>query len=204
MLSNHHSSAMVWLSIFLIVIAVDSQAAKTPFAPVPKNQRALLKKRLTAYTEAFRKKDWSALYDLVPEWNKSSVDGKVKLDKGRFVRDMQDTADAERLIKFTPVRTEIAEWLKNLKLLPGQKESPAGLLDIYGCVEIPDGNQTLKRIGAVRAVWEHDNWYFTTWASAYPSEPCSHLSNPAWKPQSPLELDDPMPQLFCEIYTCEV
>jgi hypothetical protein len=196
---------MVWLSIFLIVSAVDSQAAGTAFAPVPKNQRALLKKRLTAYTEAFRKKDWSALYDLVSDTDKLSVrDPNVKLDRDRFARDMQDTADSERLIKFTPIRTEIAEWLKNLKLLTGQKESSASLLDIYGCVEIPDENQTLKRIGAVRAVWEHDNWYFTTWALAEPPEPCSHLSNPAWKPQSPLRLDEPMPQLFCVVYTCEI
>ncbi len=217
MLSNLRSWRMVLLSILLSVTGVDSQAAKTPLAPVPKNQRALLKKRLIAYTEAFRKKDWSALYDLVSDTDKLSMeDGKVKVDKDTFVRVMQETADGERLIKFTPVRTEIPDWIKSLPLIPAPTEIPDGrkskpartemprLLDVYGCAEIPDGNRALKRIGAVRAVWEHDNWYFATWEPAYPSEPCSHLSTPVWKPQSPLRLDDPMPQMFCEVYTCEI
>lgn len=216
-LSNRHSAAMVLLPTLLIVTAVHSQAAGTPLAPVPKNQRALLKKRLIAYTEAFRKKDWPALYDLVSDTDKLSMeDGKVKVDEDTFVRDMQETGDGERLIKFTPVRTEIPDWIKSLPLIPAPTEIPdrpkskparmemPRLLDVYGCAEIPDGNQTLKRIAAVRAVWEHDNWHFTTWAPAYPSEPCSHLANPAWKPQAPLRLDDPMPGMFCEVYTCMI
>jgi hypothetical protein len=208
-------SGMVLLSILLIVTAAHSQTERTPFAPVPANQRASLKKRLNAYTEAFRKKDWAVLYGLVSDTNKVSVqDPKVRVDKDTFVRDMQDTADWQRLLKFTPVRTEIPDWLNLIQLrtetpdqvksTPVREEIPDWLFDIYGCVEIPDGNQTLKRIGAVRAVWEHDNWYFTNWESAGPFEPCSHLSNPAWKPQLPLRLDNPMSQLTCDLYTCEL
>jgi hypothetical protein len=129
------------------------------------------------------------LYDLVADLDKIPVEnGKDKVSKDAFIRDIQGTSDGQRLVKFTPVRTE------------------AGLMgfDIYGCAEIPYGNQTLKRIAAVRAVREHDNWYFTNWAYADPPEPCAHLSNAAWKPQLPLRLDGPMSQLTCDLYTCEL
>ncbi len=183
------SYSTVLLSILLVVTPLHSQGAINPFASVPASHRSLLKKRLTAYTEAFRSKDWAALYGLVSDQNKISVeDGKDKVNKDMFVRDMQGTGDLQRLSKLTPIRTEI---------------SILGY-DIYGCAEIPYGNQKLTRIAAVRAVWEHDNWYFTTWAYADPPEPCSNLSNPAWKPQLPLRLDGPMSQLTCDLYTCEL
>jgi hypothetical protein len=183
------SYSTVLLSMLLVVTPVHSQSSGNPFAFVPASQRSLLKKRLTAYTEAFRNKDWGTLYDLVPDLDKIPVEnGKGKVSKDAFIRDVQDSYDGQRLAKFTPVRTE------------------AGLMgfDIYGCAEIPYGNQKLKRIAAVRAVWEHDNWYFTTWACADPPEPCSSLSNPAWKPQLPLRLDGPMDQLTCDLFTCEL
>jgi hypothetical protein len=183
------SYTTVSLSILFVVIPAHSQGAGNPFASVPASRRSLLKKRLTAYTEAFRDKDWGALYDLVPDLDKiPMVSGKEKVSKDTFIREVQGSYDGQRLVKFTPVRTE------------------AGLMgfDVYGCAEIPYGNQKLKRIAAVRAVWEHDNWYFTTWADADPPEPCPNLSNPAWKPQLPLRLDGPMSQLSCDLYTCEL
>jgi hypothetical protein len=183
------SSGMVLVSILLIVTAVHPLGAGTAFAPVSASRRPLLTKRLIAYTEAFRKKDWAALYDLVSDQDKISVeDGKDKVSREAFVRDMQGTSDLQRLIKLTPMRTEMSVFG----------------YDVYGCAEIPDGNQKLKRIAAVRAVWEHDNWYFTNWAYADPPEPCSHLSKAAWKPQLPLRLDEPMSQLTCDLYTCEL
>jgi hypothetical protein len=177
------------LSILIVVAPVHAQSAGNPFALVPARQRSLLKKRLTAYTEAFRTKDWGTLYGLVPDLDKIPVEnGKDKVSKDAFIRDMQGSSDWQRLVKFRPVRTE------------------AGFMgfDVYGCAEIPYGNQKLKRIAAVRAVWEHDNWYFTTWAYAYSPEPCSNLSNPAWKPELPLRLDGPMSQLTCDLFTCEL
>jgi hypothetical protein len=183
------SSGSVLLSILLIMTAVHSQNAGTALAPAPASQRSLLTRRLIAYTEAFRKKDWATLYDLVADLDKIPVEnGKDKVSEDAFIRDMQGTYDGQRLVKFTPVRTE------------------AGLMgfDIYGCAEIPYGNQKLKRIAAVRAVWEHDNWYFTNWAYADPPEPCSHLSNAEWKPQFPLRVDGPMSQLTYDLYTCEL
>jgi hypothetical protein len=176
--------------VSLIIVVLSAVAAgATPFAPVPASRRPLLKKRLIAYTEAFRKKDWAALYDLVSDQDKISVEGgKDKVSGEAFVRDMQGTYDSQRLIKLTPMRTEMTVFG----------------YDVYGCAEIPDGNQKLKRIAAVRAVWEHDNWYFTNWAYADPPESCSHLSKAAWRPQLPLRLDEPMSQLTCDLYTCEL
>ncbi|MGA8437639.1 MAG: hypothetical protein WB762_30695 [Candidatus Sulfotelmatobacter sp.] len=187
--STCRGSGMVLSFVLLCVTTVHSRGAGTALAAVPVSERPLLTKRLIAYTEAFRKKDWAALYDLVADRDKIPVeDGKDKVSKDTFIRDMQGTYDGQRLMKFTPVRTEV------------------GLMgfDIYGCAEIPYGNQKLERIAAVRAVRERDNWYFANWAYAEGPEPCSHLSNPAWKPQLPLRLDEPMSQVTCELYTCEI
>jgi hypothetical protein len=66
------------LTLLLFAIATgSSQDLKTPFAPVPVGQRLALTNRLTAYTTAFRKKDWASLYDLVSDENKISFN---KLD----------------------------------------------------------------------------------------------------------------------------
>ncbi len=184
--SKYGSSGVLALSVLLFASAVHPQGANGPLAPIPATQRALLKTRLVSYTEAYRNKDWAALYDLVSDQNKMKLDKKLKVTKRIFVRDMQGTYDLQRLIKFTPVRTE-----------PGDL---SGAYDIYGCGKIP--NVKLERIAAVRAVWEHENWFFENWDYADPPEDCSHLSDPAWKPKFPLKLDGPMLQVSCELYRC--
>jgi hypothetical protein len=181
------AEAICALSALLIATPLYSQVRKTPLAPVPAVQRPALAKRLTLYTDAFRTKDWAVLYDLVSEANKARLDGKVKVTKRVFVRDMRDTYDLQRLTKFTPVRTEA-----------GDQDA----FDIYGCGEVPYGNQKSERVAAVRAVREHGDWFFANWDYADPPEPCSHLSNPAWKPKIPLKLDSPMSQVSCELFTC--
>jgi hypothetical protein len=181
------AEAICVLSALLIVTPLYSQITKTSLAPVPAGQRSVLAKRLILYTDAFRTKDWPALYDLVSDQNKvGGLDDKVKVSKRTFIRDMHGTYDLRRLIKFTPVRTEVG---------------PLGF-DIYGCGEIPYGNEKLHRVSAVRAVRQHGNWFFANWDYADPPEPCSHLSDPAWKPQFPLKLDSPMSQVSCELFTC--
>lgn len=105
------------------------------------------------------------------------------MDKHTFISAMQTTYDVRRLQKLTPVRME------------------SGLFgyDIYGCGEVPGRGESIV---AVRAVWEHNSWFFTDWAYTDPLEPCSHLSDPAWKPQIPLRLDGPMMELVCFLNNC--
>jgi hypothetical protein len=181
----------IWLVplVLLISTAERAQSAKSALSPVSPSQRSGLAARLVAYTEAFRTKNWDALYDLVSDENKHGLDGKLKVTKRIFVRDMQGTEDLERLRKFTPVRTEV--------VFPGE-------FNIYGCGEIPYGNQKLERVAAVRAVQEDGDWFFANWDYADPPEPCSQLSDPAWKPPAHLRLDGPMSQVSCELFTCKL
>ncbi len=172
--------------IFLIPAAIHAQSAKSALSPIPANQRVALAQRLKAYTEAFRTKDWASLYDLVSDENKIGFDNKLKVYKRTFVRDMQGTYDLQRLIKFTPVRTE---------------SDGTGNVDIYGCGELPYGNEKIERIAVVRAVREHGEWFFTNWDYPEPPTPCSHLSDPNWKARN-LRLDEPMSQVSCELRTC--
>lgn len=179
----------VCTSLLAIAIAtsVFSQIAKAPLAAVPKDQRLTLTKRLSAYTAAFRKEDWAGLYDLVSDENKINFN-KLKVTRRVFVRDMQGTSDLQWLIKFIPVRTETV--------------SP-GIFNIYGCGHLPGGDEDIERIAAVRAVREHGDWYFNNWDYPDPPEPCSHLSDPFWKPSHYMQLlDEPMLQVSCELVTC--
>jgi hypothetical protein len=191
------------LCVFLAVTAAPTllaQTGKTPYAPVPVEQRAALTERLTAYTTAFRKKDWAGLYDLISDENKinhrPTFDPKTKtwravtvtVSRRAFIRDMQGTYDLDRLIKFTPVRTDAVG---------------ADAFNVYGCGILPSGNEKIERIAAVRAVREHDNWYFTNWDYPDPPEPCSRVENPAWKPARYMQrLDESMSQVSCELQTC--
>jgi hypothetical protein len=173
--------------MLLVLSAVHAQSAKSPFDPVPADQRPALAQRLRAYTEAFRTKDWAGLYDLVSPDSKIGMDGKLKVTKRVFVRDIQGTYDLQRLIKFVPDRTETGG--------PGD-------FSIYGCGKLPYGNKQIERIAAVHAVREEGDWLFSNWDYPDPPEPCSRLSDPAWKPSRSLRLDGPMSQVSCELFTC--
>ena len=176
------------LALLLLAIATgSSRDSKIPFAPVPVGQRLALTNRLTAYTTAFRKKDWASLYNLVSDENKISFN-KLKVTRRAFIRDMQGTYDMQRLIKFQPIRTDVVG---------------AGAFNIFGCGELPYGEEKIGRIAAVRAVREHGDWVFTNWDYPDPPEPCSHLSDPAWKPAHYMQrLDESMLQLSCDLNSC--
>ena len=76
------------ISVFLVSAPVYSQNAKSPFASVSTGQCKELAMRLAAFTDAFRKKDWDALYDLVADTNKTRNDGK-RLGRKTFAREME-------------------------------------------------------------------------------------------------------------------
>ncbi len=174
------------LSALLIAAASPAQDAKTPFGPVPVEQRKDLAKRLNDYTGAFRSKDWDSLYELAADVNKKRNDGSP-MSKKEFRWAMKEGFDAWRLLRFTPIRTEMTA--------PGQ-------FDVYGCGEFPSGERKPDRVAvAVRAVREHDAWFFTSWAYLYPRQPCSNLSDPAWTPSRHLSLEY-LPELTCDIFAC--
>jgi hypothetical protein len=174
------------VSAFLIAATTFSQDAKTPFGPVPVEQRKELANRLIAYTKAFRGKRWDSLYDLAADVNKRRSDGSP-IGRKTFGALMKRGDDWYRLLKFTPIRTEIA---------------PAGQFDVYGCGEFPSGEKEPERVAvAVRAAREHDAWFFTTWDYFDPRQSCSNRSDPAWKPSHHLSLEY-LPEVVCLIGTC--
>jgi len=181
------TASWVVLSAILIAAAAYSQDANGPFGPVPPAQRKELAKRLIEYTDAFRGRNWDSLYDLAADVNKKRSDGKRISRKtfGRLMKDEED--DWYQLLKFTPIRTEI---------------TPAGQFDVYGCGEFLSGEEKPERVAvAVRAVREHDTWFFTTWDYFDPRQPCSNLSDPAWKPSHHLRLEY-LPEVVCVIGVC--
>jgi len=182
------TASRVALSVLLIAVAAYSQDTKTPFSPVPVVQRRTLAKRLIHYTDAFRSKDWYSLYDLVSGVNRTHFGGS-HLDRKIFARAMEDGDDWDRLLKFTPIRTEVAS---------------SGPFDVYGCGEFPSGEKDPERVAvAVRAVRENGRWFFTAWDYFDPREPCSSVSEPAWRPlhYSSLRLSF-LPELACLVNVC--
>jgi hypothetical protein len=166
-----------------------SQSAKAALAPIPFAQRATFRTRLTACTEAFREKDFGGpLYDLVSDNSENGLDGSLKITRRRFVYDMQNTYDLQRLIKLAPAGTEA---------------DPIFEYDVYGCAEIPYGNPRTERIAAVLAVMgKPGDWVFVDWDCVEPPTSCSVLmADPKWKPQVPRKLEGPTSQVSCEILT---
>jgi hypothetical protein len=181
------TASWVVLSAILIAAAAYSQDANSPFGPVPPAQRKELANRLIEYTDAFRGRNWNSLYDLAADVNKKRSDGKRISRKtfGRLMKDEED--DWYQLLKFTPIRTEI---------------TPAGQFDVYGCGEFVSGEEKPERVAvAVRAVREHGAWFFTNWDYFDPCQPCSNLSDPAWKPSHYLRLEY-LPEVVCVIGVC--
>ena len=180
------TASWVVLSAILIAAAAYSQNANSPFGPVPVAQRNELANRLIDYTDAFRGRDWDSLYDLAADVNKKRSDGR-RMSRKTFSQLMNDGFDSYRLLKFTPIRTEMTS---------------AGQFDVYGCGEFPSGEKKPERVAvAVRAVREHDAWFFTTWDYFDPRQPCSNLSDPAWKPSHHLRLEY-LPEVVCVIGVC--
>jgi hypothetical protein len=202
-----------WLASLMLLIspAIYARDAKPALSPVPASQQAALTRRLKTYTEAFRTKNWGALYDLVSDQNKRRNDGTI-LDREIFVRDMQYPNSA-RLEKFTPVRAAVTTAFVtafadiDIPITPVRKadRNRFGSFVIYGCGEIAHGDDgPERRMAAVIALLDSGVWSFTKWTYTDSFEGCSQLSDPAWNPDHFLRLDGPMDELFCEVYTCEL
>ena len=187
-MSTRPASLLV-LATLLIAARCYSRNQDAPFGPVPVEQRKDLARRLKDFTNAFRENDWNALYDLASDVNKIRWDGQP-LTKTRFVRDMERQVkhgdDWYRLLKFTPVQTEKAS---------------EGQYNVYGCGEYPHYGKKERTLVTVRAIREHNSWFFTAWDPNV-GEPCSSLSDPAWRPPAHPELDFLCPAIMCDVRQC--
>jgi hypothetical protein len=73
---THLGQTQPGIELFPLLFAASPIASARTFS----GQRLALTNRLTAYTTAFRKKDWASLYDLVSDENKISFN---KLDSSQ-------------------------------------------------------------------------------------------------------------------------
>ena len=143
---------------------------KNPFAKVPAERQDALAKRLDAYVQADRSRNWNKLYDLVSETGKAQVNRQTFLTRMKLAHGTQ-FANSPDLLEFRTDRTEQAE---------------KGEWDIYGCGKASREGQIYNGIAVVHAVFEHNDWFFTGWSfTEFPNEPCKTLSDPDWKPDNP-------------------
>jgi hypothetical protein len=153
---------------------------KDPFWRVPAERRAELAKRLEAYVQENRTRNWDKLYDLV------SDTGKGQVTRRTFIARMNSAhgnafANSPGLLEFRADRTEQAE---------------RGEWDIYGCAKAQREGRMYNGIAVAHAVFEHAGWFFTGWSfTEFPNEPCNVLSDPKWKPENPIGWDQPMEEL---------
>lgn len=186
-MSHHRRYKAGWFFLtFLVASHLYSQSVKSPFDPVPIRERAELANRLRKYTEAFRGRDWNSIYDLASSVNKRGSDGR-RLGRKTFAYAMAQGYDSYRLLRFTPIRSEMISDAE---------------INVYGCGMFPSGDKESERVAVgIRVVREHNEWFFTAWDYFDPRQPCSNLSDPAWKPSPNLKLDF-LPELTCYVKFC--
>jgi len=150
-----------------------------PFSNIPADRREALSKRITAYVEEYRARNWKKLYGFVSDVGKGGASQKV------FVAAMQvshgrNFAQDPDLQDFKPDRTK----------------NNADGYDIYGCGKAQREGSTYKGIAVVHGVFEHNDWYFTGWSfTEFPNEPCKALSDPKWEPENEMGWNSPMEEL---------
>jgi hypothetical protein len=183
------AASLVLAALLTATPTVLAGSAGIPFGPVPVDQQKALAKRLKDFTNAFREKDWTALYDLASDVNKKRWDGQL-LNEKQFVQDMQSQVkhgdDWYRLLKFTPLRTE--------KVSEGQ-------YNVYGCGEYRHFGEKERTAVVVRAVREQNRWSFTAW-NPNMNEPCSSLDDSAWEAWPDPQLDFLCPAIMCDVRMC--
>jgi hypothetical protein len=166
-------------------VLAGAQTTLEPFAAAPAAQRSALGERLDAFVEAYGRFEWGTLYDLISDAGRRGISEKL-FDHAMFEGDNANTW-SYHLYAFRPVRTsKVREDVYN----------------VFGCVSVTHNKTSEEHIGAVRAVFEHNNWFFTNWIFADPMQPCSQLSAPDWKPVNPVQLEEPMSPLTCYVNLC--
>ena len=153
---------------------------KEPLANIPSEKRELLRKRLDTYVQQSRGRNWGKLYDLV------SDAGRGGISRQAFVTAMEaghgkQFANAPDLLEFRPDRAE-------------DREDHG--YDIYGCGKARREGMMFNGIAVIHAEFEHGDWFFTGWSfTDFPNEPCKHLSDTGWKPDTQMGWDQPMEEV---------
>jgi hypothetical protein len=167
------------LAVIFGFLAVYAQNETQPFSKLPRGEQQSLTRRLSEYVKVYRSRNWKALYDLVSDTGKGSV------NRDTFIAAMKEEHGTEYagmpdLLEFSPDRTE---------------ENEDGI-DIYGCGKARREHEIYTGIAVVHAVHEHNSWFFTGWTfTQFPNEPCKLLSDPDWKPARSMEWKKPMEEL---------
>src|SRR5579872_3946497 len=94
-----------------------AQNEKQPFAKLPQTEQQSLTQRLNEYVNAYRVRNWNALYDLVSDTGKNGVNRKTFIAAMKAKHGGTEYADMPDLLGFTPDRSENDE----------------DGIDIYGC-----------------------------------------------------------------------
>lgn len=176
-----YMTALLSIGIVVGCSAAFAGTRKQTFAGVPKARQAELKQRLALYIKDNRTKDWKKLYGLVSDTGRGGVNRHTFVRLVKAAHGNRQFATSPDLLKF---RTD--------HVTP----SPEGGFDIYGCGRAQREGVIYKGIAVVHAVFEHKNWFFTGWSfTEFPNEPCKDLSEPGWKPYSPLDWSQPMEAL---------
>jgi hypothetical protein len=153
---------------------------KGPFSQVPADQREALAKRLEAYVQDYRTRNWDKLYDLVSDTGKGQTTRQIFVARMNVAHGTE-FANSPDLMEFRPERAE--------QVVPGE-------WDIYGCGEARREGRTYNGIAVAHAVFKHNDWFFTGWSfTEIPIEHCKALSHPKWQPANPIGWDQPMEEL---------
>ena len=168
------------LVLVLIFFSAYAKSGKDAFTKLPQDEQQLLTRRLKEYVNAYRKRDWKALYQLVSDTGKNGVNQQTFIAAMNAKHGGKEYSDMPDLLAFTPNRSD---------------ENEDGL-DIYGCGKAKREGENYRGIAVIHAIHEHSTWSFSGWGfTEFPNEPCSRLSDPAWKPEGQMEWRQPMEEL---------
>jgi hypothetical protein len=177
---NNKIAIAAALALVLGVLPVNGQSERPPLPNLPQATQKPPASRVSKYVNAYRTRDWKALYDLVSEVGKGGVDRQRFITAMKAKHGTGESAGMPNLLAFTPDRSE----------------KDAGGVDIYGCAKAKREGEVYTGIGVIHAVYEHDDWFFSGWSfTAFPNQPCKLLSDPTWKPSGPMEWNQPMEEI---------
>jgi len=168
------------MTLVLAFFSVHAQNEKEVFPKLPSDQQQSLTRRLSEYVNAYRTRNWKSLYKLVSDTGKNGVNQQAFIAAMKAKHGGKEYSGMPDLLAFTPNRSD---------------ENEDGL-DIYGCSKAKREGESYTGIAVIHAVHEHDTWTFSGWSfTEFPNEPCSRLSDPAWKPQGQMEWKQPIEEL---------
>jgi hypothetical protein len=173
------------LPITVLVIGVSLLSAyarndEKLFSKLPSEERQVLTRRLGEYINAYRARNWNALYELVSNTGKNGVNEQTFIAAMKAKHGGKEYSDMPDLLAFTPNRSD---------------ENEDGF-DIYGCAKAKREGENYTGIAVIHAVQEHSTWFFGGWSfTEFPNEPCNRLSDVNWKPQGQMEWKKPMDEL---------